>query len=123
MASKALEIGPYTRALHRGTLDGRSREARAHAEIRASLIQELGGDEAMTLRVLGIIESIARSEVVARLLFTRICNDPAFAATNLKWHMAVENSLTRNYTKLGIERRQRPAPSLSDILSAEGATA
>ena len=97
--------GPYSDKLARLAIDGRSREWQAFREIRIALIEELGGREALNNRTLGVIDSIAREEVIARKFFNKIVLDDANTApATIKWYSTIENGLCRRYQMLGVER-------------------
>jgi hypothetical protein len=116
-------FGPYSKAIDRGaigsTIDGRSTAGRFLKAYEAMLVEHVGGRPSITERAM-----IARAARVA--LHLELLDEKSLAECrpltghDMAWYAAWSNCLTRILGRLGLKSPDKPAPTLTDLLSANG---
>jgi hypothetical protein len=116
MAKNRLGLGPYSRLLARGSVDGRSREGRYLAALKTELNHHVGGNPSIAERLL--IDRLA--QVALRLqLF-----DEKMAAGELTDHDArvygaLHNALRLMLREVGVKPSAQPPLSLADYIATQ----
>jgi hypothetical protein len=109
-------------------LDGRSALSQSIAKYRAELLSSLGGADSLSAQENTLVEMCSRDwlmlqHIDAYLFQTGIFNKKrrqAYALTVQR--MQVADSLTRRLQALGLQRRAKQLPSLSDYLATSKPT-
>jgi hypothetical protein len=109
------KIGPHSRLLRRGSIDGRSREGRFLAACRAELAQHLGGAPSRAEAVL--IDRVAWLRLHIALIDERAAGGTAMSAHDQRAYLAFSNAVVRATRQLGLKGAAEPAPSLSEYLT------
>lgn len=114
MARNHTQIGPYSKLLTRGTLDGRSREGRFLATFEAELSQHLGSPS-VTQRML--IRQLGQIALRLALMDEKVGADGDFSERDGRQYLAWANSLQRGLRNLGLEGRPARKLSLAEHLA------
>ena len=109
------QLGPYSTPDSIAKLDGRTREARRLKQIRAELVQHLGGSPSPTQKIM-----IDRSAIL--LLRLEIMDREALGGAVMSDHdqrafLGWSNSLARMLRHLGLKGAAGKAPTLVDYLA------
>jgi hypothetical protein len=117
--ASASRIGPYSRPATLSRIDGRSREARFRRDLRAQLVQHVGGAPSATQAAL--IELAVDTSLQIELMKRR--RDEAGALTPHDHHvfLAWLNTLSRTMRQLGLKGAAEHSPSLADYLKSKTA--
>jgi len=107
-------IGPYSRPSGLAKLDGRTREARLMRNLRARLVEHVGGKPSATQAAL-IDRAVWLSLHVAQL-DQRTAEGGAMTEHDARTYLAWSNSFTRTLRELGLEAA--PSPIKPDPLRA-----
>jgi hypothetical protein len=124
MAGHHRKIGPHSRLLRRGSIDGRSREGRFLAACRAELAAHVGGAPSKAEAVL--IDRVAWLRLHLVLIDERAAGGNPMSAHDQRAYLAFSNAVVRAMRQLGLRGKDAAGPTLSEYLaqkSAEGAAA
>ena len=101
-----------------GTVDGRTRPAKAFERIIVDLVSDLGGADIISRAELEIIRRAAGLGVLATLIEAKILNGDDVNPTE---YQSIANAQGRLLTRLGLKRRQRDItpPDPLEYASAE----
>src|SRR4051794_26474767 len=100
MAKVHSPIGPHSRLLARGSVDGRSREGRFLAAVRAELAKHLGGDISAAARIL--VDRVAWLRLHVALLDEKVGMGGSFTDHDRRQYLAFSNALVRATRELGM---------------------
>lgn len=121
MAKTRPRLGPYSRALRPGYVDGRTRLGRVLNGTRRDIVAALGGEAKLTpmqrLLVDRVCEKHARCLLLADAMLTATDTTAAFESE--RRYVMYANSMRHDLAALGLERRAS-APSLADALRGSG---
>lgn len=107
-------VRPQSKLITRASLDGRTRGAREFDEIAAGITSDLGGSDQVTMIERTLIEGYAGAALQVRNLNARLCLGQDIDPTE---HAQAVSSLVRVASRLGLQRRQKPALTLAEYLS------
>lgn len=97
-------------------IDGRSVVARRYRDLCAALVTDSGGIEACSESRLQLIRRFAALAVQAEALEARLANGEQI---DLSEHALISSTLVRLVSRLGIARRAKTVPSLTEYLAAK----
>ncbi len=117
MAQDHRKIGPHSRWLRRGSIDGRSREGRFLAACRAELTAHVGGAPSKAEQVL--IDRIAWLRLHLALIDERAAGGNAMSAHDQRAYLAFSNAVVRGTRQLGLRGKDEAGPSLAEYLAAK----
>jgi hypothetical protein len=123
MSKSHRRIGPHSRLLARGSVDGRSREGRFLAAARAELAAHVGGAPSKAEAVL--IDRVAWLRLHLALIDERAAGGNPMTGHDQRAYLALSNAVVRAMRQLGLKGAAERAPSLAEYLAtkAEGAAA
>jgi hypothetical protein len=106
-------------------IDQRTAEARALLDWREELLADLGGAAAVTAAQLALVDLAARTRLYVDHLDAYLLDQPCGLVNKrrravypvLRERQGLVDSLARLLGQLGLERRQREAPSLSEYVA------
>ena len=108
-------------------LDRRTVMSRSLDEWKRQLITDLGGAESVSVQQLSIIEVAARSRLMLDSLDAWLLTQPSLINARRRsvypvvaQRVQLADSLVRSLSLLGLERKARPALSLSEYLTKAG---
>ncbi len=108
-----------------GKLDRRYRVFRVLAEWRSELIRDLGGQENLSTQQVAIVDLVAKSKLLVDSLDAWLLKQPSLINARkksvlpvLRERQQLVDSLARILGQLGLERRTKPVPALSEYLDA-----
>lgn len=120
VARRARKLSPHSRASRLAVLDRRSVEWRRLKQVRAGLLDHLGGTVTPVQAAL-----VERCAILT--LHTELFDKKAFAGglteRDMRAYLAFGNSLSRLLRQLGIRGGQPAAPSLTSLFDEEGSVA
>jgi hypothetical protein len=121
LSSNARHVGPYSRAIDRGSvgwsIDGRSREGRFLRAYERMLTEHVGGKPS---RVQGeLIRRCARLALHLELQDERSMQSGEMSLHAGRQYLAWHGALARTLRLLGIEGKQQPAPNLAEYLASK----
>lgn len=132
LAVHAMARLEYDQPITPEELDGRTRVAKALAELRRDMIEELGGPEALTPQleqligyivhdqlVLGSLDAFVVSMVASGKVIDRDKHGRLSVAPFLRERFYFADSATRRLQALGIERRPKPKEDLIGYMAAK----
>ncbi len=103
-------------------IDRRTAAARAVLDFRRELLDDLGGEAAVSAAQLALVELAARTRLYLDHVDATLMGRESLVVRRNRLLPLVEqrgrlaSSLIEVLSKLGLERRQRPAPSLEDYV-------
>ncbi len=108
-----------------GKLDRRYRVFRVLAEWRSELIRDLGGQENLSTQQVAIVDLVAKSKLLVDSLDAWLLKQPSLINARkksvlpvLRERQQLVDSLARILGQLGLERKAKPVPALSEYLDA-----
>jgi hypothetical protein len=110
------KLGPYSRERTLAKIDGRTREGKLLAAIRADLAAHVGGAPSATQRVL-ISRAASLSLQLAMMERNAAEKGGTMSERDGRQYLAWNNSLTRLMRQIGIKATTPAAPVLSDHLA------
>lgn len=106
-------------------IDRRTVAARALLDWRKDLLQDLGGEAAVSAAQLALVEAATRTRLYVDHLDAYLLEQRSLVNAKrravlpvVKERQALVDSLARLLHQLGLERRARPAPSLAEYLAS-----
>ncbi len=114
-------IGPYSRPSVLAKLDGRTREAKLLAEVRADLTAHLGSTPSATQR--RMIERCAWLTLWVSQLDAKAVEGGGLTDHDHRTYLAWSSALTRLLRQLGLKGTPAPKRSLAEHLAGNGAAA
>ena len=120
MPKNHAQIGPHSRALRPGNVDGRTRLGKLLRATRRDIVAALGGavTPMQALLVDRVAEKHARCLLLAEAMLTT--TDSAAAFESERRYVMYANSMRRDLTVLGLDRRAGEAPSLGEYVAGKG---
>ena len=112
-------LGPYSRPSVLAKLDGRTREARLLAEVRADLTFHLGGSPSATQR--RMIERAAWLSLHVAQLDAKVAEGGTMTAHDARSYLAWNNTLTRTLRQLGLKSASAKTRTLAEHISGAAA--
>lgn len=106
-------MSPHSRLLARGCVDGRSREGRFLAAVRAELVAHVGGQPTATQRI--TIDRIAWLKLHVVLLDERAAGGVPLSAHDQRAYCAFSNSIVRAMRELGLQPTAPKPPTLAEV--------
>jgi len=107
------------------TIDGRTSVGKALCRWREDLIDDLGGQDAVSTQELAVIDLAVKTKLLLDSADAWLLRQPSLVNARHRSLLAVvlqrqrlADALARYLTLLGLRRRQTPAPSLDAYLSA-----
>src|SRR5260221_6256544 len=97
-------------------IDWRTGIARRYTDLVAAVCSDQGGADRMSEAKLQLARRFAALAVQAEQLETRLANGEAI---NVVEYSQLTSTLVRVVTRLGIERRAKPVPTLAEYLAAK----
>jgi hypothetical protein len=94
-------------------LDGRSSSARRFRDLVNAYVSDMGGLDQCSEIKLGLLRRLASIVVQAEILEAQMVNGKPIDVTTL---CQLASTTVRISTRLGLERKQRLVPTLSDVL-------
>ena len=113
------KIGPYSRPSTLAKLDGRTREARLLAEVRADLTAHLGGSPSATQR--RMVERASWLSLWVAQLDAKAVEGGGLTDHDHRTYLAWSSALTRTLRQLGLKAAPPPRRTLADHLAGTGA--
>lgn len=113
-ASARRSIGPYSRMLARGTVNGRSREGRFLRAFEAQLTAHVGGAPSITQRML--ISRLARVALRLELFDEKLAAGP-ITDVDSRTYGALHNSFRLMLRDLGIKGAAARPATLAEVLA------
>jgi hypothetical protein len=109
------------------TIDGRSKVGRALAEWSSAIVQDLGGEEAISAQQMALLELAVRTKLLLDGLDAWLLGqgrEPIDKKKRRLWpivreRMALSDSLSRYLQALGLERRTPPPEDLTTYLDSK----
>ncbi len=105
-------------------IDGRCRTSKALVQWRRDLIQDLGGNEAITTQQATLIEIAARTKLILDSIDVWLLGQASLVNARKRAVLPVvqqrgqlADSLARLMSQLGLERRAQPVKSLQDYIA------
>ena len=105
-------------------IDKRTKLARALAQWRNSLVEDLGGPEALSTQQEAILDLAVRTKLMLDSIDVWLLQQPSLVNLRKRTLLPVvlqrqqlADSLARYMTTLGLERKQKPVPALSEYLA------
>jgi len=112
------------RGLH--VIDRRTRWGQALAQWRTDLINDLGGTESVSTGQLTVIDLACKTRLLLDSVDAWLLRQPSLINQRrrclypvVRERQALADSLARYMDQLGLERRAKPVPSLSDYLASK----
>ena len=109
-----------------GKLDRRYRVFRVLAEWRSELIRDLGGQENLSTQQVAIVDLVAKSKLLVDSLDAWLLKQPSLINARkksilpvLRERQQLVDSLARILGQLGLERKAKPVPALSEYLETK----
>ncbi len=109
-----------------GKLDRRYRVFRVLAEWRSELIRDLGGQENLSTQQVAIVDLVAKSKLLVDSLDAWLLKQPSLINARkksvlpvLRERQQLVDSLARILGQLGLERKAKPVPALSEYLESK----
>jgi hypothetical protein len=102
--------------LNRESLDGRTITAKIYDRLVDEIITDLGGVDRLSAIERKLIESFTGASVVLEHLNTRIIAGTEIDNALISAYAQITSAMVRLSSKLGVERRARPAMSMDDFL-------
>ena len=99
MMRDSSNVGPYSRFLQRGIVDGRSREGRYLRSFRAELVEHLGGKLSASQTIL--VERVCFLRLRAALFDEQLIEGKPLGELDYRVYMAISNALVRATRELG----------------------
>jgi hypothetical protein len=120
--AKLTRQGQHTRAgrnrlLNRESLDGRTIVAKVFDQLVAAIHADLGGRDQLTAIELALVEAFAGASVTLNHLNTRILTGAEIDNALITAHAASISAMVRVASRLGLQRRAKPVPSLDQYLA------
>jgi hypothetical protein len=112
-----MTIGPYSRLLARGTIDGRSRSGRFLKAFEAQLVDHVGGEPSAAQLML--IRRLASLALRCALMDEKAGEDGTFSERDGRQYLAWSNALARGLREIGYAAVPPPDLSLADYLAAK----
>jgi hypothetical protein len=104
-------------------IDGRTALAKGMSEWRRDYINDLGGPEAVSTAALTILDKAATTDMLIRSIDAWIVNQPTIVNKRkralfpiIMQRQTLVDSLVRLLSQLGLERKQKPAQSIQDLI-------
>lgn len=116
----SFKTGAYSERVERGEMPGQEETARRLSETVAAILADLGGPDATSVVVMGMVERHARLEMVSVYLFERLREKGPLTAKGAQraaltaWLQVVDR-LNRSAQALGLDRRRAPIVDTSDL--------
>lgn len=108
-------------------IDGRTAAARALLDWRSHLVSDLGGETAISAQQRALVEVATRSKLYIDHLDAFLMEQRSLVNAQrkavlpvLRERQTLVDSLTRILTTLGLERKARPAKTLTEVLEEIG---
>jgi hypothetical protein len=98
-------------------VDQRTATAKRYRALAADLLSDLGGSSECSTNELELIRRISALGVLCSQVETRIVRGESLSETEHANYIAALNAQGRASARLGLRRRAKPVPSLSDYLS------
>lgn len=105
------------------SIDGRTTVGKALLHWRSELIDDLGGETAVTTQQLAVVDLAVRSKLILDSIDAWLLRQPSLVNKRKKSLVPVvrerqqlADSLARYMAQLGLERRAKPVQSLSEYL-------
>jgi hypothetical protein len=108
-------IGPHSRRIALGMIDGRRREARLMQAVRAELVAHVGGRPSAVQRRL--IERAAILHLRLVLMDAQTAPGGGISEKNAREYVCWHNAYVRTLRELGLKGTAERPPSLADILA------
>lgn len=106
-------------------IDRRTKAGRAIAEWKQTLIQDLGGPEAVSAQQRVIIDLAARSKILLDTVDAYVFSMRSLVNRKtrqlypvVRERFEISNALAGYMSRLGLERREKPLPSLQEYLAS-----
>jgi hypothetical protein len=117
------QIGPYSRSLRKGIIDGRSREGRFLAAYAADLECDLGGKGAMTTIQHRLVERASMLGLHVLLFDEKAVKEGGLSPRDSREYLSLHGALTRTLAQIDATKQKggngKPKPeSLTDIVAA-----
>ena len=107
-------------------IDGRSQASRALMVWKSELVRDLGGETALSAQQLTVIELACRARLYLDSVDGWLMQQPSLVNKRrkallpvLRERMAIADALARHLAALGLERREKPVPSLNEYLASD----
>ena len=120
-------VGGFSETLRKGVFDQRSAVGKRYTEHKQALIAHLGGD--VTVPQQALLEQAARLHLINDVVWTQLYRVGVFdsegtVTSGFDAYLKAARELRSVLDVLGIERKQKPVPVLSDYIEgkARGAT-
>jgi hypothetical protein len=110
------KVGPYSRAAILQKPDGRTREARLVASLRAELIAHLGGSPSVAQRMM--IDQACELQLRIAIMNRKFMQTAEFTEHDSRTFLAWNNSLTRLLARIGLKGIRPPQPTLVEMMRA-----
>jgi hypothetical protein len=115
---------------NRGLLDQRTKIGKALAEWRAQLMADLGGADTLSIQQHAVVDLCVRERLMLDSVDAWILRQPGGLIDKrrravlpvVRERQQLADALARHLALLGLERKTRRAPALSDYLAQRGAS-
>jgi len=119
-------IGPHSKLLQRGVVDGRTEYGRFLAAVRAELTQHLGGGD-LTPNQETLIDRVAWLKLHVTLFDQKVARSGrALSERDRRSYLAFSNSLVRTQRELGLHQpagNRKPVRTMADLRAEARGTA
>jgi len=109
-------LGPHSRAHRFVKPDGRTREAKSMAKMRADLFAHVGGQPSIAQKLL--IERAVGIALRIQLLDRKLGDAMELTDYDAKAYLGLSNALQRTLRELGWKATPPPAPTWADIVAS-----
>lgn len=116
------------RALNTGRLDMRSEAGQAVKRLRAQLVADLGGADTLSTQERLLVDRIVKKVLIVEALETYALRRKSLFKRNGeligclgRHYLAYSEALRRDLLAVGLQRRAKDVPNLSDYLNARAA--
>jgi hypothetical protein len=117
MAHTHRKMTPRSRLLNRGCVDGRTREGKFLAAIRAELTEQVGGNPTPSERA--IIDRVSWLRLHLTLLDEKVGAGGILSDHDVRHYLSYSNAVVRAMARLGAKgNAEPPGPRLADLLAA-----
>lgn len=113
-------LGPYSKEIVLGKVDGRTKQGRLMRQVRKALIAQLGGEEKLTPEQRLLVERGARLQLRCAMLDERM-DSGKFTRYDSDVYIAASNGLRLLLRDLGLETpiNASSAPSLAEYIASK----
>jgi hypothetical protein len=108
MAKTHRKMPPHSRLLQRGCVDGRTREAKFLAAIRAELTEQVGGNPTPSERA--IIDRVSWLRLHLTLLDEKVGAGGILSDHDVRHYLAYNNAVVRAMARLGAKKAEPLSP-------------